>query len=47
MHLAIAPVLLGEGGNLLAGIDAKKLGYRCSEQVATTKATHIVISRNE
>jgi len=47
MHLTIAPVLLGEGENLFAGTDAKKLGYRCTEQVATTKATHIVISRSE
>ena len=45
MHIAIAPVLLGEGENLFAGIDAKKLGYGCTEQVATTKTTHIVISR--
>jgi len=27
MHLTIAPVLLGEGENLFAGTDAKKLGY--------------------
>jgi dihydrofolate reductase len=47
MHIAIAPVLLGEGENLFAGIDAKRLGYRCTEQVATPKATHIIISRGE
>jgi dihydrofolate reductase len=47
MHIAIAPVLLGQGEHLFAGIDAKKLGYRCTEQVATPKATHIVISRSE
>ena len=45
MHLTIAPVLLGEGENLFAGIDAKKLGYRCTEQVGTMKATHMMISR--
>ena len=45
MHIAISPVLLGEGENLFAGIDAKKLGYRCTEQVATMKATHMMISR--
>ena len=45
MHLAIAPVLLGQGEDLFAVIDAKTLGYRCTEQVATTKTTHIVISR--
>ena len=45
MHLAIAPVLLGQGEDLFAGIDAKTLGYRCTEQVATMKATHMMISR--
>ena len=45
MHIAISPVLLGEGENLFAGIDAKKLGYRCTEQVGTMKATHMMISR--
>ncbi|MER9445257.1 dihydrofolate reductase family protein [Mesorhizobium sp. M0340] len=45
MHLAISPVLLGAGENLFAGIDMPKLGYRCSEQVATPKATHVIIER--
>ncbi|MER8521923.1 MULTISPECIES: dihydrofolate reductase family protein [unclassified Mesorhizobium] len=45
MHLAISPVLLGAGESLFAGIDMPKLGYRCSEQVATPKATHVIIER--
>ncbi|RUY61972.1 dihydrofolate reductase, partial [Mesorhizobium sp. M7A.F.Ca.CA.001.13.1.1] len=45
MHLAIAPVLLGTGENLFAGLDMLKLGYVCSEQVATPLATHVVIKR--
>ncbi|MER9647013.1 dihydrofolate reductase family protein [Mesorhizobium sp. M0199] len=45
MHLAISPVLLGAGESLFAGIDIPKLGYRCSEQVATPKATHVIIER--
>jgi len=45
MHVAVSPVLLGSGENLLAGIDAAKLGYRLSEHVPTAKATHIVICR--
>ncbi|MER8591575.1 dihydrofolate reductase family protein [Mesorhizobium sp. M1182] len=45
MHLAISPVLLGAGESLFAGIDLPKLGYRCSEQVATPKATHVIIER--
>jgi dihydrofolate reductase len=47
MHLAIAPVLLGAGENLFTGIDATKLGYRCVEQVAKAKATHVLISREK
>ena len=46
MHLAISPMLLGSGENLFAGIDMVKLGYRCSEQVATPKAMHVTIERD-
>ncbi|RWP06674.1 dihydrofolate reductase family protein [Mesorhizobium sp.] len=45
MHLAISPMLLGSGENLFAGIDLVKLGYRCSEQVGTPNAMHVIIER--
>ncbi|HUK29733.1 MAG TPA: dihydrofolate reductase family protein [Candidatus Acidoferrum sp.] len=45
MHLAMSPVLLGRGENLLEGIDATKLGYQCTEHVATPAATHFVIKK--
>jgi dihydrofolate reductase len=45
MHLAVAPVLLGSGESLLAGLDLPSLGYRCTEQTASDKATHYVIAR--
>ncbi|TPN01224.1 dihydrofolate reductase family protein [Mesorhizobium sp. B2-1-3A] len=45
MHLAISPILLGTGENLFAGLDMLKLGYQCTEQVATALATHVVIGR--
>jgi len=45
MHLAISPVLLGSGEPLLAGIDAAKLGYRCTEHVATENAMHVVLTK--
>jgi len=45
MHLAISPVLLGKGEHLFAGLDMLKLGYQCTEQVATALATHVVIKR--
>ncbi len=45
LHLAISPVLLGSGEHLLAGIDLPKLGYDCSEHVATASATHVVLGK--
>ena len=45
IHLAISPVLLGRGEHLLQGIDTVSLGYRCTEHVATRRATHVVLSR--
>jgi dihydrofolate reductase len=45
MHFAISPILLGSGEHLLGGIDALKLGYRCTEHVTTANATHVVLSK--
>lgn len=45
LHLAISPVLLGRGEALFRGQDWRALGYRCVEQVATEKATHVVLKR--
>jgi dihydrofolate reductase len=46
MHLAISPILLGSGEHLFAGVDATKLGYRCTEHVATENAMHVVLKRS-
>jgi dihydrofolate reductase len=45
MHLAIAPIVLGSGEPLFAGVDAAALGYRCSEHVPTANVTHVVLTR--
>ena len=45
LHLAISPVVLGRGEHLLAGIDAVSLGYKCTEQVASERATHVVLTK--
>ncbi|MBK7400286.1 MAG: dihydrofolate reductase family protein [Myxococcales bacterium] len=45
LHLAIAPVLLGRGEHLLAGIDTASLGYRCTEHAPTSHATHVVLTK--
>jgi dihydrofolate reductase len=45
LHLAIAPILLGSGESLFGGIDARKLGYKTVEHVATPAATHVVLRK--
>jgi dihydrofolate reductase len=46
VHLAIAPVLLGAGENLLGGLDLVKLGYTCTEHRTTESAMHVVLTRS-
>jgi dihydrofolate reductase len=43
LHLAFAPVLLGEGENLFAGLDLPKLGYRAVETIPGEGATHVIL----
>jgi len=45
LHLAISPVILGSGENLLAGIDLLKLGYKCTGHVTSPAALHVVLSK--
>jgi len=45
MHVAIAPILLGGGEHLFAGLDLPALGYAITEHVATPAATHLVLTR--
>ncbi len=47
MHLAVSPILLGSGEHLLYGIDLRALGYRCTDHVASEKATHYVIAKDK
>jgi len=45
MHLAMAPVFLGRGENLFAGLDLPALGYACTERVSTPHATHLIVTK--
>jgi len=45
VHFAIAPILLGSGEHLLAGINASELGYQVAEHVPTAGATHVVLTK--
>lgn len=45
LHLVISPVLLGRGEHLFGGIDTTALGYKCTEQVGTERALHVVLTK--
>jgi dihydrofolate reductase len=45
MHLAIAPILLGNGEPLFHGIDLTALGYSVKEHVSSETAMHLVVGR--
>jgi dihydrofolate reductase len=47
IHLAISPVVLGAGEHLFSGIDLPTLGYRVTECVRSSNATHVVLDRVE
>jgi dihydrofolate reductase len=44
LHLAIAPVFLGRGESLFAGLDWRALGYRCTATTHGEGATHVIIA---
>jgi len=43
MHLAYAPVLLGSGECLLAGMDLPALGYQVKANIKTANSLHVTI----
>jgi dihydrofolate reductase len=45
IHLAIAPVILGVGEALLAGIDLPALGFERTRHAATANAMHLVMTK--
>jgi dihydrofolate reductase len=45
LHVAIAPILLGQGEPLFEGIDLRALGYGCVQFAASAKAAHVVLRR--
>jgi dihydrofolate reductase len=47
MHLAVRPVLLGDGENLFAGLDLPALGYEVERHVAGERASHVFIRKRK
>jgi len=47
MHLAVAPVALGKGEPLLAGIDLPALGYHRIQHAGSPNAQHVVLARRK
>ena len=45
IHLAVAPVALGQGESLFSALDLRALGYRTVEHVPTDRATHVVLAK--
>ena len=45
IHLAVAPVALGQGEALLADVNLRELGFKVSDYQATEKAMHLVFER--
>jgi dihydrofolate reductase len=46
MHLAISPILLGDGEPLFSGLNLTALGYAPTETVFGPLATHVVLTKN-
>jgi dihydrofolate reductase len=45
LHLALSPVLLGQGEPLFEGLDFDALGFSVIDRKATDYATHFVLER--
>ena len=45
LHLAVSPIILGNGENLFLNLDLTSLGYKCIEHFSTKKAMHLVIKK--
>jgi len=45
MHLAVRPVLIGEGESLWQGLDMRALGYEVTDLVPGERAMHVFVGR--
>ena len=47
LHLALSPVVLGEGEPLFAGLDLPRLGFTVAKTVRGENATHVVLTKGK
>jgi dihydrofolate reductase len=45
MHLALSPMLMGEGENLFSGMNLHQLGFTSIKTIAGENATHVLMKR--
>ncbi len=45
MHIAVRPVLLGEGEPLFQGLDMRRLGYKVTDMTPGERAVHMIIKK--
>jgi len=45
LHLAVRPIVLGQGENLFQGLNLRALGYQGVESIAGKRATHVILRR--
>jgi len=46
LHLAVRPVVLGDGEHLFSGIDVHALGYECAKHIAGERAMHVFLRKS-
>ena len=46
LHLVVSPVILGSGENFFLNLDLASLGYKCTKNVSSDKAMHLVIKKS-
>jgi dihydrofolate reductase len=47
LHLAVRPMLMGQGENLFAGLDLPALGYHVAERIDGERAMHVILRRRD
>lgn len=47
LHIAISPILLGQGESLFRDLNLLEHGYTCTQHIGTTKAMHLILTKSQ